>query len=129
MAQYSDKDLIERYITLRNYKKKLAEDYKAEVAKVDKAMELVTGVLISGLRERQCDSIGCSEGTAYRQINYSVRTSNQEEFRNFVMDGKRLALFYATPYKEAALEFLEQHKQAPPGLVIDSEYVLRIRAV
>lgn len=124
---YTHSQIIQRYIALRDYRSQLKKDYAALDDKAKQAMSAIEIHLLGELREAGDEGFKTEHGTAYRYVAHHVKVASQEEFKKFVLEGDRREMFYVTPYKDAALAFWENHKQAPPGVTIDAEFVLGIR--
>ena len=85
LTDYSDGELIKKYIDLRAFKKVLAEKHKVEIAPYDTGMELIENVMLGRLNERGANNSATPEGTAYKSETVKASVKDRDAYLAFVM--------------------------------------------
>jgi hypothetical protein len=122
-------DMLTRtYIKIRNKRAEL----KAEFDEKDSALEAQINALKSELldycKSQNIDSVRTSEGTFYRTIKTRYWTNDWDSMNKFILEHE-VPQFYEKRLNQTVMkQFLEENPDVlPPGLNVDSEYVITVR--
>lgn len=122
-------DMLTRtYIKIRNKRAEL----KAEFEEQDNALEAQINALKSELldycKSQNIDSVRTSEGTFYRTIKTRYWTNDWDSMNKFILEHE-VPQFYEKRLNQTVMkQFLEENPDVlPPGLNVDSEYVITVR--
>ena len=122
-------DMLTRtYIKIRNKRAEL----KAEFDEKDSALEAQINALKSELldycKSQNIDSVRTSEGTFYRTIKTRYWTNDWDSMNKFILEHE-VPQFYEKRLNQTVMkQFLEENTDVlPPGLNVDSEYVITVR--
>lgn len=122
-------DMLTRtYIKIRNKRAEL----KAEFEEQDNALEAQINALKSELldycKSQNIDSVRTSEGTFYRTIKTRYWTNDWDSMNRFILEHE-VPQFYEKRLNQTVMkQFLEENPDVlPPGLNVDSEYVITVR--
>jgi hypothetical protein len=120
--------LTRTYIKIRNKRAEL----KAEFDEKDSALEAQINALKSELldycKSQNIDSVRTSEGTFYRTIKTRYWTNDWDSMNKFILEHE-VPQFYEKRLNQTVMkQFLEENPDVlPPGLNVDSEYVITVR--
>jgi len=120
--------LTKAYIKLREQRSQLAADFRAQdevlLARQDKIKE----ALLDHCKEHNVESVKTTEGTFYRQVKRRYWTSDWESMYKFVLEHQLPEFFDKRLNQKNVGQFLEDNPEmVPPGLNVESEYVVSVR--
>jgi hypothetical protein len=121
------KDLVTKYIKLRDLKAKLDGEHKERVAPIDTAMETAENALLAMFNEQGLDSAGCEAGTAYRSVKTSATVEDMDAFLAFVKANEAWHMLERRVAKKSVDEFVEANKDLPPGIKYSSFTTINVR--
>ena len=78
------KEVVEKYISLRDQKAQIAERHKAELAPVNESMEVIEKWLLKEMEKMGVESLKTPAGTPYKAVTKSVKMQDPESFKRFV---------------------------------------------
>lgn len=127
MAVSVDK-LTETYLKIKNKRSEISAQFKLEDDALSAKQDKIKAALLSHCKENNVDSVRTQGGTFFRQVRSKYWTSDWESMYKFVLDNKVPEFFTKSLNQSNIKQFLEENPESvPPGLNIDSEYVLSVR--
>lgn len=129
MAENKSLDKLTRvFIKIRDKRAELAANFKTEDDKLKEQQEQIKAALLDHCKEHNVDSVRTSEGLFYRTVKTRYWTSDWEAMHKFVLKHKLPEFFEKRLNQGVVKEFLEENPETvPPGLNVDSEYVVSVR--
>jgi hypothetical protein len=136
-VNYTDQQIIERYVALKDAASKLKDEYTAKVKPYQDGMAKMEEILLARLIERGAENTKTDAGTAYKSNLLTVKVADREKFIDFIMStwtddagqpsvGQTMLL--AQPQKDAVKEFIERSGgHPPPGLEVSYYTNVNIR--
>src|SRR6056297_1037281 len=129
MAEKPSIDKMTRiYLKIRDKRRELATEFKEADKKLEEQLNAVKAALLDHCKEHNVDSVRTSEGLFYRTVKTRYWTSDWESMHKFVLEHEAPEFFEKRLNQGVVKEFLEENPEAvPPGLNVDSEYVITVR--
>lgn len=129
MAEKPSIDKMTRiYLKIRDRRRDLAAEFKEADKKLEEQLNAVKAALLDHCKEHNVDSVRTSEGLFYRTVKTRYWTSDWEAMHKFVLKHELPEFFEKRLNQGVVKEFLEENPEAvPPGLNVDSEYVVTVR--
>lgn len=129
MADKTSLDKLTRvFIKIRDKRAELQAEFKAQDDKLKEQQEVIKAALLDHCKEHNVDSVRTSEGLFYRTVKTRYWTSDWEAMHKFVLKHEVPEFFEKRLNQGVVKEFLEENPEAaPPGLNVDSEYVVAVR--
>ncbi len=129
MAEKPSIDKMTRiYLKIRDKRRELATEFKEADKKLEEQLNAVKAALLDHCKEHNVDSVRTSEGLFYRTVKTRYWTSDWESMHKFVLKHELPEFFEKRLNQGVVKEFLEENPEAvPPGLNVDSEYVVTVR--
>lgn len=116
------------YLKIRAKKSELAAKFKDEDKKLTDAMDLIKSQLLAYCKDQNVESVRTEAGLVYRTVKKRYWTSDWESMHKFILENESPEFLEKRLNQTAVKEFLEDNPEAvPPGLNIDSEYVISVR--
>lgn len=116
------------YIKIRNKKSELSAAFKEEDKKLSDAMDAVKAQLLDYCKDQNVESVRTEAGLVYRTVKTRYWTSDWEAMHRFVLENEAPEFLEKRLNQTAVKEFLAENPETvPPGLNVDSEYVLSVR--
>lgn len=120
--------LTREYVELRERRKAIAAEFKAEDAELGEKMDAIKAQLLAYCKDHGIDSVRTPEGLVYRSVRTRYWTSDWSSMYSFIMEHGIPEFFEKRLNQGAVKEYLEENPEAlPPGLNVDSEYVIAVR--
>ena len=120
--------LVRVYLKLNAHLTEIRHNYEAEEKVLKEKMALVKSELLAHCKEHNVDSVRTSEGLFYRSVKMNYWTSDWESMRKFIVENNALELLHERIHQTNMKQFLEDNPdKLPPGLNVDSEYVITVR--
>lgn len=137
MTEYTDDELVARYIQLRDAVKKLADQHAEILKPYAEGMKAIENIMLARLIERKADNTSTPHGTAFRERTMSVQCEDKDAFLNWCFDkfdawgkdmltanvGKDTLRLYIDKTKDEA----NPQGQLPPGVKVTYGTVVRFR--
>lgn len=129
MADKTSLDKLTRvFIKIRDKRAEILAQFKAEDEKLKAQQETIKAALLDHCKEHNVDSVRTSEGLFYRTVKTRYWTSDWEAMHKFVLQNEVPEFFEKRLNQGVVKEFLEENPETvPPGLNVDSEYVVSVR--
>lgn len=120
--------LTREYVELRERRKAITAEFKAEDAELGEKMDAIKAQLLAYCKDHGIDSVRTPEGLVYRSVRTRYWTSDWSSMYSFIMEHGIPEFFEKRLNQGAVKEYLEENPEAlPPGLNVDSEYVIAVR--
>jgi hypothetical protein len=113
-------DATAMYIQLRDKKKEKDEAHKESLKKLNSAMERLEGALLEFLDTSRLQSSACAAGTVFKAMHTSATVTDKDVFMKFVKDTDQFEALDVKANKTFVAEYMEDNKEAPPGVKVIS---------
>jgi hypothetical protein len=120
--------LTRMYIKIRDARAALAANFKEQDAALTAQLDTVKDALLDYCKTHGVDSVRTQEGLVYRTQKTRYWTSDWASMHKFIMENGLPEFFEKRLNQGAVKEFLDENPEmVPPGLNVDSEYVIAVR--
>jgi Zn/Cd-binding protein ZinT len=120
--------LTKAYIKLREQRSQLAADFRTQDQVLLERQDKIKEALLDHCKEHNVESVKTTEGTFYRQVKRRYWTSDWESMYKFVLEHQLPEFFDKRLNQKNVGQFLEENPEmVPPGLNVESEYVVSVR--
>ena len=121
--------LVETFITLRNERDRMRNEWEAKDSEVKEQMSLVEQALLSICNETNATSIKTDKGTVIRKLTERFFCSDWDNFRDYVLEHQALELLERRIHQGNFKEFIaEREKEGlPPGVNVMREFGVTVR--
>jgi len=122
------RDLIVKYVEIRNAKTKLQEQHKLAIAPYDDALAKLEGVFMQEMDRTGVDSVSARDaGTIYRTTRANASVADFEALKSFVLDHDAWELLQARVSTPAVEAYLEDTGDLPPGVNLSRVMKINVR--
>jgi len=116
------------YIKIRDAKKALKDRYEAENSKLESQLDIIGQQMLDLCRETGADSLRTVNGTIIRSKQTRYWPTDWQAMHNFVLAHKALHLLERRVAQKAMEQWIKENPDdMPPGLNVDSRYVITVR--
>lgn len=116
------------YIKIRDAKAAASAEFKEKDKKLSDQLNAVKAQLLDYCKEQNVESVRTSEGMFYRTVKTRYWTSDWSAMHAFVVEHSMPEFLEKRLNQTAVKEFLEENPETvPPGLNVDSEYMISVR--
>jgi hypothetical protein len=121
--------LVETFITLRNERDRMRNEWEAKDSEVKEQMNVVEQALLSICNETNATSIKTDTGTVIRKLTERFFCSDWDNFRDYVLEHQALELLERRIHQGNFKEFIaeRQDEGLPPGVNVMREYGVTVR--
>ena len=121
--------LVETFITLRNERDRMRNEWEAQDAKIKEEMTTLEQALLSICNEANATSIKTDKGTVIRKLNERFFCSDWDNFRDYVLEHQALELLERRIHQGNFKEFIteRQDEGLPPGVNVMREFGVTVR--
>lgn len=122
-------DMLTRtYIKIRNKRAELKAEFETQDNALEAQINALKSELLDYCKSQNIDSVRTSEGTFYRTIKTRYWTNDWDSMNRFILEHE-VPQFYEKRLNQTVMkQFLEENPDVlPPGLNVDSEYVITVR--
>ena len=121
--------LVETFITLRNERDRMRNEWEAQDAKIKEEMTVLEQALLSICNEANATSIKTDKGTVIRKLNERFFCSDWDNFREYVLEHQALELLERRIHQGNFKEFIAEREAEglPPGVNVMREYGVTVR--
>jgi hypothetical protein len=121
--------LVETFITLRNERDRMRNEWEVEDAKIKDEMTTLEQALLSICNEANATSIKTDKGTVIRRLNERFFCSDWDNFRDYVLEHQALELLERRIHQGNFKEFIAEREAEglPPGVNVMREYGVTVR--
>ena len=128
MTDTSVDRLTRIYIKIRDAKAEASAEFKEKDKKLSDQLAAVKAQLLDYCKEQNVESVRTSEGMFYRTVKTRYWTSDWAAMHKFVVDRAMPEFLEKRLNQTAVKDFLEENPETvPPGLNVDSEYMISVR--
>jgi hypothetical protein len=129
MSKYNTEELVSAYITLRNERVKLKEDYEEADSKLVKDMDQIEQVMLEICNEIGADSIKTPVGTVMRRVNERYYCTDWDNFKNYLLENEAVDLLERRIHQGNFREHMTdiQGQGLPPGVNVMREFGITVR--
>jgi hypothetical protein len=113
-------DATAMYIKLRDTKKEKDEAHKKSLEKLTAAMVRLEGGLLEFLDTSRLQSSACAAGTVFKATHVSATVTDKDVFMAFVKSTDQFEALDVKANKTFVQEYMEDNKEAPPGVKVTS---------
>lgn len=121
------KEVVEKYIKLRDLKARFDADHKDKMAPIVSAMDKAEAALLATFNEQGIDSAGCEFGTAYRTTKTSATVADMDAFLEFVKANEAWHMLERRVAKTTVEEYVTANGDLPPGINYSSVVAINVR--
>jgi hypothetical protein len=120
--------LTSAYLKIKNRRAELASQFKIEDDKLAAQQDKIKSALLAHCKENNVDSVRTPFGTFFRSVRTKYWTSDWESMYKFVIEKNVPEFFTKSLNQTNVKQFLEENPEVvPPGLNVESEYVISVR--
>lgn len=129
MPEIGDNQIVNVYRKIRDARKLLADEYKAQDNALIAQLNIAANELLRRLSERGSTQTKTEYGTAFVVEEMQATIADEVAFRDFVMEQRDLAFYQKRVKKEHLVEWMKNNGGVlPPGINIFRERVINVRA-
>jgi hypothetical protein len=121
--------LVEAFITLRNERDRLRNEYEIKDSVVKNEMTVLEQELLAICNETNATSIKTDKGTVIRKLTERYFCSDWDNFRDYVLEHQALELLERRIHQGNFKEFIteRQDEGLPPGVNVMREFGVTVR--
>lgn len=121
------KDMVEKYIALRDARALLDSAYKLKKAPLDAAMDKIEAAILAQFEASQIESVRTEGGTAYKSKKTSATVADWDLVLAYIKANDLWQMLEQRVSKKAVEEFVEAHSDLPPGINWREEVTINVR--
>lgn len=120
--------LTKVYLKIRDKRAELKAQFEAEDDQLSAQLDKVKQALLDYCKAQGVESVRTPAGLFYRSLKTRYWTNDWESMNKFILDNA-IPEFYEKRLNQTSVkQFLEENPDVlPPGLNVDSEYVITVR--
>jgi hypothetical protein len=121
--------LVEAFITLRNERDRLRNEYEIKDSAVKNEMIVLEQELLAICNETNATSIKTDKGTVIRKLTERYFCSDWDNFRDYVLEHQALELLERRIHQGNFKEFISEREKdgLPPGVNVMREFGVTVR--
>jgi hypothetical protein len=121
--------LVEAFITLRNERDRLRNEYEIKDSVVKNEMTVLEQELLAICNETNATSIKTDKGTVIRKLTERYFCSDWDNFRDYVLEHQALELLERRIHQGNFKEFISEREKdgLPPGVNVMREFGVTVR--
>jgi hypothetical protein len=120
--------LTKIYLKIRDKRAELKAEFEAKDAALADQFNTVKQALLSYCKDQNVDSVRTQAGLFYRTIKTRYWTNNWDAMNKFILEHEVPEFYEKRLNQTSVREFIEENPDVlPPGLNVDSEYVITVR--
>jgi len=133
---FSMKEQIEAWRTMKDILNEKKRVYEASIEEDKATLQILEEMIAQDLRALGTNSVTIKKGTdvpaiitgtTYLATRISSRVEDAEVFFNFVIENNATEFLFVRASEAAVKEYMEEHKQPPPGVVTETNQKLCFR--
>lgn len=126
-AQPIDK-LVKVYLKMKAARDELTREYEEKYEVLEAQMKKVKEGLLKHCQETNSDSVRTKEGLFYRTVKRNYWTNDWGSLHEFIVEHNIPQVLEKRIHQGNMKQFLEENPALlPPGMNVDSEYVITVR--
>jgi hypothetical protein len=116
------------YLKIREKRAELKAQFEQEDSKLEAQLNAIKSALLDYCKKQGVDSVRTQAGLFYRGIKTRYWTNDWDSMNRFILE-HGVPEFYEKRLNQTSVkQFLEENPDVlPPGLNVDSEYVITVR--
>jgi len=120
--------LTRTYIKIRDKRAELKAAFEEQDTVLEAQINAIKSELLDYCKSQNIDSVRTQAGTFYRTIKTRYWTNDWDSMNKFILEHE-VPQFYEKRLNQTVMkQFLEENPDVlPPGLYVDSEYVITVR--
>jgi len=120
--------LTRTYIKIRDKRAELKAAFEEQDTALEAQINTIKSELLDYCKSQNIDSVRTQAGTFYRTIKTRYWTNDWDSMNKFILEHE-VPQFYEKRLNQTVMkQFLEENPDVlPPGLNVDSEYVITVR--
>lgn len=116
------------YLKIKARREQLSAEFKKADAELREQQDMIKNALLEHCKENKVESVRTSAGTFFRSVKTRYWTNDWESMHKFIIEQNVPEFFTKQLNQSNVKQFLEENPETvPPGLNVDSEYVISIR--
>ena len=116
------------YLKIKAKRSELAAKFKDTDGDLQSQQEAIKKALLDHCKEHEVESVRTSEGLFYRTVKTRYWTSDWDSMYKFIAEQEVPEFLEKRLNQGNVKQFLEENPESvPPGLNVDSEYMISIR--
>ena len=120
--------LTKVYLKIKAKRNELSAEFKEKDGDLRNQQDTIKQALLNHCKEHDVESVRTSEGLFYRTVKTRYWTSDWESMYDFVKEHDIPEFFEKRLNQGNVKQFLEENPECvPPGLNVDSEYMISVR--
>ena len=120
--------LTKAYIKIRDSRRKLEQEFKAEDDKLREQMRVIEEQMLDVCKKFNASSIKTEAGTIIRSVKSRYWTNDWDSMYQFIRENSAFALLEKRLHQTHMKQFLEENPDLSPiGLNVDREYTVVVR--
>jgi|TARA_R110000823_G_scaffold231715_1_gene358365 hypothetical protein len=116
------------YLKIKAKRSELAAKFKDTDGDLQSQQEAIKKALLDHCKEHEVESVRTSEGLFYRTVKTRYWTSDWDSMYKFIAEQEVPEFLEKRLNQGNVKQFLEENPESvPPGLNVDSEYIISVR--
>tara|TARA_R100001377_G_scaffold37431_1_gene20821 strand:+ start:1316 stop:1705 length:390 start_codon:yes stop_codon:yes gene_type:complete len=116
------------YLKIKAKRNELSAEFKEKDGDLQEQQDLIKKALLDHCKEHEVESVRTSAGLFYRGVKTRYWTSDWESMYKFIADQEVPEFLEKRLNQGNVKQFLEENPESvPPGLNVDSEYIISVR--
>lgn len=116
------------FMALRAKKAAISEEFKTQLSAVEDDMAKIEAKLLDFLNTTGLKNFSTTHGVVYTEAAYQPQLGDKGAFLDFVRDARMPELLQARVSSTALKQYIENGNEMPPGIKVNQERVVRVRA-
>lgn len=129
MSDINLEELVSAYISLRNERASLKDEYEQKDNALKTDMEKLEVAMLGVCNTVNADSIKTTHGTVIRKLNERFYCQDWDNFYKFVLENEAVQLLERRIHQSNFKEFISNHggDGLPPGVNVMREFGVSVR--
>lgn len=128
VGSVSVEKLTKTYIKIREAKAALKAAFDKEEESLQEKLDIIKRALLDYCKQHGVESVRTSEGIFYRSTKTRYWTNDWDSMNRFILEHEVPEFYEKRLNQTTVKQFLEENPDVlPPGLNMDSEYVITVR--
>lgn len=119
--------IVEKYVKVRDAKKKLKEKHAAELKPYDEAMDLAEAAILKQLQTLGADSVKTKFGTCYKSLQTTCTVADWSVLFEWIKNRELWPLLERRVNKSTVMEHISETGSPPPGVNVVQRVELNVR--
>lgn len=121
------KELVDRYIKLRDAKAQLKAKHTAELLPLEEMLAKIEAAILAHCNEQGLEAIRTEGGTAYKTVRTSASVADWDATLRFIRENELWHMLERRVSKDAVVQWREANGDLPPGLNWREEITINVR--